>query len=619
MKFSKLPLCLAIATAMGTVTTVYANSDDNGGNGHERGGSSVDIDKRINVSQDVAHVGEIYTVGLVLVDSTGMAVSEVKQKSRYNEVKNDFDTQNTAGADGDVLNGAVGNMGLNIAAGDNNIQQNSVALSATRSPGITVDVEVAISDSNSFSASDSYNSSKTLSESDSHSKSKSFSKGGSRESAYDSSASGTWSKWKSHSGNMSHNASNSESSETTDTSGYDVSGTLDVDKSKTWWEKDNSSGSSTTTLPGQGEADPTTVAESSFEIVNEHHEEFNGVLHVEGSAFDNSTTTASRNKDYSKSGEKSFSDEHHHEEAFNKSESANSMSAWGMEASYNADSSRTYDASEEKSSTRESANTYSLTANIDASLVFGAALDAETFAYQSAAKNRTYNNGTSNNASLSGNVGLGAAGNVGINVAAGAGNMQANQLALATGDAVMSTATASSYQGSYGNYTENNAFTEELVTTTEVNLSGSADGSYSGTSIQSNDVYPEVWFELSGIGGDGAVFDATPNDQEHLPNGCSSGCTEVGHIDFDNDDPDAPGRFEFSEQGDLDLDNISLSGTVVHTEILYSGHVNSASLTGSVLSGAAGNIGVNVAAGSGNLQGNSLAIVSSQSGGSGGL
>ncbi len=71
-------------------------------------------------------------------------------------------------------------------------------------------------------------------------------------------------------------------------------------------------------------------------------------------------------------------------------------------------------------------------------------------------------------------------------------------------------------------------------------------------------------------------------------------------------DPD--GSLLFREAGELALDDIQLAGTVYYREARYMGHENIASLGDNALSGASGNIGVNIAAGTNNLQGNALAI-----------
>jgi hypothetical protein len=249
-------------------------------------------------------------------------------------------------------------------------------------------------------------------------------------------------------------------------------------------------------------------------------------------------------------------------------------------------------------------NSAALTA-IDAVFVFG---DAESISYQNSEMNNTYNMGTANNASLSGNALSGASGNIGVNVSAGNSNMQANSLvASVNSSGSMAEANVSSVQVSDHNMTDNQGVTRVLQDTTDVSLggrlNGQARGSYSGQSDQIGDVYPDVWT------GD------THNGANNSPD---------GHFDLDTDTQggsdlnDDGGALAFNENGTINLGRVTLggtfSGTVVTNRTVFRPHTNDASLSGSTLSGASGNIGVNVAAGTNNLQGNHLAIAAALGG-----
>jgi hypothetical protein len=143
----------------------------------------------------------------------------------------------------------------------------------------------------------------------------------------------------------------------------------------------------------------------------------------------------------------------------------------------------------------------------------------------------------------------------------------------------------------------------------EIDLGGpesGVEGSYEGDVDQSNNVYPDNWSHSDDHG-----------DHEQHPNAPS----QVGHSDFDsetqtdssdadNDPLDPDGAFEFEEAGDIEL-----SGTAsVTTGYAYLERdrrtTNNASIDGNALRGATGNIGVNVASGTNNLQSNSLSVVS---------
>ena len=117
----------------------------------------------------------------------------------------------------------------------------------------------------------------------------------------------------------------------------------------------------------------------------------------------------------------------------------------------------------------------------------------------------------------------------------------------------------------------------------------------------------------------------------------------LGHADFDNEsqgavlNPNRPGvgglGFDNEEAGDyagtqsgsislgeLSFDDLeaSLAGTVTTTQWLVHDATNTASLSDSAFANASGNIGVNLAAGAGNLQANSLSMAVAQPGANGG-
>lgn len=92
----------------------------------------------------------------------------------------------------------------------------------------------------------------------------------------------------------------------------------------------------------------------------------------------------------------------------------------------------------------------------DASLVFA---KAATFAIQSSSNNRYYNDGTTNDASLSGSLNN-VSGNIGANIAAGAGNIQNNAMTLAVGQGSSAEATTGGVQVSYNNLSDNDLVVE---------------------------------------------------------------------------------------------------------------------------------------------------------------
>lgn len=227
----------------------------------------------------------------------------------------------------------------------------------------------------------------------------------------------------------------------------------------------------------------------------------------------------------------------------------------------------------------------------------GASVDAEIASSQLSVLNNTTNKGNHNNASISDGSLNGSAGNLGANVASGNGNVQANNFAVSYGQkANLAVSTVDNNQVTSGNYTLNETQMKKTEgKSVNMSLSGNIGGTYKGDSVQSNDVYPEVWQGPSGQPGQNH-----PDAENYW-----------GHLDFDKtpDDSGVDSHFEFAENGTIDLGNVTLSGSLATVNhIVGRTNVNNASISGGSLNNAAGNIGVNVASGTNNLQSNSMAL-----------
>lgn len=261
------------------------------------------------------------------------------------------------------------------------------------------------------------------------------------------------------------------------------------------------------------------------------------------------------------------------------------------------------------------ANDAALSAS-DASRVFG---QAEIYSAQDAAGNLVTNSGSPNNAVLGGGSLSGASGNIGVNIAAGVSNAQQNSLAASSNEKAGHTrATVGGVQQTYGNDTTNKAHKEKFYDVAAVVVGGSlsgtyqggGEGSYDGNWRQTNDVYPEVW----GVGGG-----------EGTNHEIGGGAPYLGHIDFDDKGTAGQdGRFEGSEEGSLGFSEAGtialggvMSGFALTTNTVYINNENNATLGSGALQGVSGNVGVNIAAGTNNLQRNSLAIASSMGGSNG--
>lgn len=264
---------------------------------------------------------------------------------------------------------------------------------------------------------------------------------------------------------------------------------------------------------------------------------------------------------------------------------------------------------------------------IDASFAFGSS-DAEVFVNQAGFNNTTSNWGNTNDASISSDAFQNATGNIGVNVTSGNNNEQKNALSASVSTAAFAQSSVSSNQISNNNYVTNAGYTQEVGSTIDVKLDGfiTGSGSYSGGSSgiaqQANNFYPDNW---------------TNDPALHQPPSLHPYGTLQGHSDFDGvaqgavvntinphvDSLGTPvGGFAFDTQStdsgtvDFGINDAglaaSLSGQVVTTTWITMPATNTASLSDNAFANASGNIGVNVASGTGNLQANSLALAVAQ-------
>lgn len=267
----------------------------------------------------------------------------------------------------------------------------------------------------------------------------------------------------------------------------------------------------------------------------------------------------------------------------------------------------------------------------DASFAFGLA-DAEIFVNQYGAANVTSNVGVTNSAAMAGNAFSDAAGNIGVNIAAGNNNEQKNALAASVATSAYAQSSVSSNQVSTGNVTSNEGYVEEMTDSVEVALSGTISGSISsegtgvyeggasgtyegaGNSYQSTNFYADMWEgEEHPAGPVMGHADFDIDSQGAVENPFADG---VGGLGFDNVEEGTyegseSGGLAFSELGFADLE-ASMAGLVSSTQWIVVDHTNSATLSDSAFARASGNIGVNLAAGTGNLQANSLAMAVAQ-------
>ncbi|MBO8144408.1 MAG: hypothetical protein H0Z16_07510 [Thermodesulfobacterium sp.] len=209
-------------------------------------------------------------------------------------------------------------------------------------------------------------------------------------------------------------------------------------------------------------------------------------------------------------------------------------------------------------------------------------VESKTFSVQKAMFNNVKNEGVTNTASASDNALSNAQGNIGLNIVAGVDNAQTNQLGIAVGPAKVGMGVAYVQQKSKYNTVNNQPIVEEtngdgipieLTVQMSEDITGNLDGTYEGTE-------------------EGTIYTQDPGGTTYEENTYE-------------------GTAEGTVSGDIGIENIDLTGTItgsIPIGIANINTTNTASLSGSALSGAVGNIGVNVAAGTNNLQANTLSV-----------
>lgn len=259
---------------------------------------------------------------------------------------------------------------------------------------------------------------------------------------------------------------------------------------------------------------------------------------------------------------------------------------------------------------------------VDAGFVFGQST-ADVIVGQANIGNTTMNSGVMNTASIGNSAFQSASGNIGVNVASGTGNGQKNTMAASVSTARVANASINSTQVSAGNSIRNEGRTEKYTDLVSVTMRGSSKGSYAGSGSgsyagrtastttgqmdQIGNVYPDTWTGNSHPGGtQTGHIDLDTATQGGSDLNHDGGALAFGTHDMKSTGSES-GRLGFREEGAIGLSTV-MSGQVASTRYVVVNAVNDASLSGDAFSKASGNIGVNVAAGTGNLQSNSLSM-----------
>lgn len=289
----------------------------------------------------------------------------------------------------------------------------------------------------------------------------------------------------------------------------------------------------------------------------------------------------------------------------------------------------------------------------DQNAVFGQATSQVMFD-QGAFGNTANNTPAANSASLYNNVLNGASGNIGVNIAAGDSNVQRNGAAISVGNNNLSIATVSSEQKNAGNDTDNEGAVSQwgtqavrsgdvLTTSYSKNasfkagfaangaFSKSGNGSHSYRNDAATDNATSVMVSGSTTCNGGACHaSGTKSVDDPLTanvmvsvsgNGSSGSATANGDVNQDTLTTNSTSwkfarNFDFSKKfhanGSIQAQDVQQLAEVctkyIPVPLQVSWSYDTANLSNGVLNNASGNIGVNMAAGTNNLQENVMAL-----------
>ncbi|MFT5879738.1 MAG: hypothetical protein ACI86X_000858 [Moritella sp.] len=225
---------------------------------------------------------------------------------------------------------------------------------------------------------------------------------------------------------------------------------------------------------------------------------------------------------------------------------------------------------------------------------YAAAGDAEIFSNQVGRGNRVANYASTNRSVIDDSAFDKASGNIGVNMTSGNDNIQSNNLSLSSYNGYVGVANVTNSQKSANNTTSTRGVVVDTYSKgPKISLDLDATGTTSGTSKLAEAYYPEIWIDADGDGahGDGSA-------------------TRIGHLDFDENNPSGSEKMTFGEVGDVTLKG-SVTGYLPKIVVQVKQKTsNSSHIEDAFRGGVSGNVGVNISAGTGNLQSNSLSLVS---------
>lgn len=236
-------------------------------------------------------------------------------------------------------------------------------------------------------------------------------------------------------------------------------------------------------------------------------------------------------------------------------------------------------------------------------------IDSEVFVRQKTEANLTSNQGVENTASLGNNAFVSASGNIGVNIATGNNNLQKNNMAVSIGNGIVAEASVNTEQR-----VSNNVTTNLPLEASGGGTPGQASGHIELVDVSFTATTPAQ------VGDEGGVAGSRFTDS--VNGGYGGQSVEVGQ--FNGPDP-FDGTYSGNHTGDLAYTSsasVELGGVLTGQvpvwildscgatcgEVVVVKTKNTTSIGDGAFSGAIGNIGINMSAGTNNVQSNSLSM-----------
>jgi hypothetical protein len=129
MRLQLKPATLALAVAFAFAAPL-AFSQDDGITDPITENVNVNVNKSVSNTKDVSVDGKVKVKGTINIKSDAEAMTKADQQSTRNTTDNEKSDNNLATVNGNAGSNAQGNIGINVSAGDNNVQANNSALAA---------------------------------------------------------------------------------------------------------------------------------------------------------------------------------------------------------------------------------------------------------------------------------------------------------------------------------------------------------------------------------------------------------------------------------------------------------------------------------------------------------